>query len=484
MDGIARPSFAPARGRSRMLCLALGVVAFATILPGRAVVPGQGWTPSSFGLVPSCAKYNPSGALFPGCTFTRRIRFHPSIPGLAYVGTLHTGPWVSTNGSAWAPLAPQCLSELYTVDSTLRQTTQSELDVCSIEEIAFDPADSRVIYATGYDVSSPLLPGVTIDPGGVYRSDNLGTSWTKVSKTVPNLRGAALAVARRAGQPPTIIAGAIQHASWDIGTSKSLWISNDGGARWRSVVLPAIKGCNTKTFLSTPLLVATLYVHPRNPDVVYAATNGGLYQTSNRGRTWAPILSACITKPISMGIAWGVAVTPDGKTIYAGLWDGRILMSPTTGTSQRTWRTVATLDGTFVSHLLIDARDRTGKTLYAAALNKRAGKTNLSAGVYRVRLSSPSSVTLLPDSWASGVNHSLGELPRGPYNLVKDAPAYWLAQSTADPDLLYLSQAAGGVFWRSEGAPSPVPNVNPNGPPPAPPALPPLPTATPTLGRR
>lgn len=444
------------------------------------MVPKQGWTPSSFGLVPSCAKFNASGVLISGCTFTRRIRFHPTIPGLAYVGTLHTGPWVTTNGSTWSPLAPQCLSELHTLDTTVRDTTDSQLDVCSIEEFAFDRYDPNVIYASGYKVSSPLLPGVTIDPGGVYRSDNLGLSWTKISASVPNLRGAALAVTRREGQPATIITGAIQHASWDIGTTKSLWISDDGGARWRSVVLPPVKGCNTKTFLSSPLLVATLQVHPTNPDIIYAATNGGMYQTTNRGRTWAPVLTYCITKPMNMGIVWGVAVTPDGKTIYAGLWDGRVLAASTSRLSQRSWRTVATLDGTFLSHLMLDARDASGRTMYVAALNKAAGKTNLSAGVYRVRVGSPSSVTLLPDSYASGINHAMGDLPHGPYNLVKDAPAYWLAQSTVDPDVIYLSQAAGGVFWRSEGAASPIPAVNPNAPPPRPPALPRLPTAVPS----
>lgn len=461
------------RSVSRLRVLLAAVLAFVAVvplMPARALVPYQGWTPSSFGMLPECGKYETSGYAVSGCLITRRMRFHPTLPGVAVAGTLRQGPWLSTNGSTWTPLAPHCLSSLYTVESIVG----NGLTACGVEDIAFDPVDPQTIYVTAFNFSSPLLIGYNIEPGGVFRSTDLGTTWTRIS---PPIRGAGLSLTRT-GNTTTIMAGQIQHSDWDIGTTTSLIISENGGASWRSVSLPAASGCNRNVFLSSSYLVAAIVAHPTNPRHVYAATNGGVYQTTNNGRSWSLVLSKCIKEPVSIGMIWGLMIGPDGRTVFAGLWDGTIRMSSTTRTSTKTWKHVTTIDGTMISHLMPDARDRSGKTFYAAALNKAAGKTNISAGVYRVQVGAPTKATLLMDSWASGVNHAMGSLPRGPYNLIKDSPAFWLAQNPIDRDMIYVSQAAGGIFWRSEGEASPSaedPGL------PATPRLPPLPTATPSL---
>ena len=475
-----------------VLAVVLAVAAIVPLVPAGALVPYQGWTPSSFGMLPECGKYETSGYFVSGCLITRRMRFHPTMPGVAIAGTLRQGPWITTNGSTWTPLAPHCLSSLYTVESIVG----NGLTACGVEDIAFDPLEPQTIYVTAFNFSSPLLIGYNIEPGGVYRSINMGATWELIS---PPIRGAGLTVIR-SGAKTTIMAGQIQHSDWDIGTATSLIVSDNGGDTWRTVVLPAATGCNRNVFLSSSYLVASIVAHPANPNLVYAATNGGVYQTKDRGRTWSLVLSRCIKAPVSIGMIWGLMISPDGKTVFAGVWDGTIRMSSTTRTSTKTWKTVTTIDGTMISHLMPDARDPTGKTFYAAALNKAAGKTNTSAGVYRVKIGSPTKWTLLMDSWAAGVNHAMGSLPRGPYNLIKDSPAFWLAQNPIDLDMIFVSQAAGGIFWRSEGAASPtasnpsVPTVPvpaaPTSTPAAPtavpsasslPPVPPLPTSTPRL---
>jgi len=452
-----------------MLAAALSVAAIVPLTPARALVPYQGWTPSSLGMVPECGKYETSGYAVSGCLITRRMRFHPTLPGVAVVGTLRQGPWITTNGSTWTPLAPHCLSTLYTIESAVG----NGLGACGVEDIAFDPLEPQTIYVTAFTFSSPLLIGYNIEPAGVYRSINMGVTWELIS---PPIRGAGLVVIRDAART-TIMAGQIQHSDWDIGTTKSLIISDNGGQTWRNVSLPAASGCNRNVFLSSSYLVATIVRHPTNPNLVYAATNGGIYMSANRGASWSVVLAKCISKPVSIGMIWGLTISPDGKTVFAGLWDGTIMMSSTTRTSTKTWKKVTTIDGTMISHLMPDVRDPTGKTFYAAALNKAAGKTNISAGVYRIKIGSPTKWELLMDSWASGVNHAMGSLPRGPYNLIKDSPAFWMAQNPVDRDVIYVSQAAGGIFWRSEGSPSPSAE-NPGLP--AVPAAPPVPTATPT----
>ena len=452
-----------------MAAAALAVAAIVPLAPARALMPYQGWTPSSFGMLPECGKYETSGYAVSGCLITRRMRFHPSRTGVAVAGTLRQGPWITTNGLTWTPLAPHCLSTLYTVESAVG----NGLTACGVEDIAFDPVDPQTIYVTAFNFSSPLLIGYNIEPAGVFRSTDLGLTWQRIS---PPIRGAGLAVIR-SGSRTTIMAGQIQHTDWDIGTTTSLIVSDDGGGTWRKVTLPAARGCNRDVFLSSSYLVASIVPHPTNPNLIYAATNGGVYMSTNRGSSWSLVLAKCISTPVDIGMIWGLTISPDGKTVFAGLWDGTIRMSSTTRTSTRTWKHVTTIDGTMISHLMPDMRDPTGKTLYVAALNKAAGKTNTSAGVYRIKIGSPTTSTLLWDSWASGVNHAMGSLPRGPYNLIKDSPAFWLAQNPVERDLIYLSQAAGGIFWRSEGPQSPSAQ-NPGLP--ALPGVPAVPTSTPS----
>lgn len=446
--------------------------------PGAAVVPRQGWTPATFGMLPECGKTKPPlGYLASGCLYTTRIRFNPSVPGMVIAGTLGHGPWVSMGGQNWTPLVPQCLSSLRTVDnvSASAVTGNDGLTACGIEDIAFDPLDPKTIYLAGMNVVGIGLNSFHFDPGGIYKSTDSGTTWARVSKPLPNIRSASLAVIHEPGKKPVLITGSIQHADHDVGSDRSVSISYDDGATWAKSVFPVPRNCRNDDVSSSPRLVASIVAHPTNPKIIYAGTNGGLFMTNNQGRSWSLALSSCVSVgKVSLGAVWGIAFTPDGKFVYSAAWDGTVraasVLTPTR------WRTVAKLKGRSISALMIDARDPSGRTLYAAATDAERGGGREAAGVYRLDMSqSTTSVTVLADSWLAGPNHYLGVVPVRPYEIVKNGPALSLAQSTIDPNIIFLGQVAGGIYWRSEGTAAPNPTS------PSAPVVPALPTAVPSV---
>ncbi len=468
MDRECRP-----RMRVRFNVAALLLAALGGLTPSAAVVPYQGWTPASFGMVPECGKYETYGYLTPGCLITRRIRFSPHIKGFGMVGTLGHGAWVTTTGATWTPITPHCLSTL----GTVKNVTQGTLP-CGVEDIVYDPIDSRTIYVSTYQASSPLLPSLAFDPGGVFKSTDLGVSWTLISQGVSNLRGAGLAVIHTPGQKATIMVGNLQHADHDTGSSRSLAISYDDGASWRSVRFTPPKKCARHVVSASTDLVAAIAVNPTNPNIVYAGSNGGLYQTTDRGRTWSLILSNCFLQgKVNIGSVWGITPAPDGRSLYAGMWDGTVRVASTSRPTS--WRTITKLNGWQITSMMLDVRDPTGKTLYVGTLKQQPGQTARAAGVYRLRTGPKVSATLLSDSYLAGINHELGRNApplSGLVTLVQNAPALSLAQSPFDPDVIYLSQVAGGIFWRSEGPPAPsAQNPVPQ------PSIPGLPTAMPSV---
>ncbi|GAC1408852.1 MAG: hypothetical protein NVSMB57_00790 [Actinomycetota bacterium] len=469
------------RGRFRLLAGVTALAIALSAMAGSATVPRQGWTPASFGMLAECGKARPPvGYLFPGggCLYTTRIKFSHTVPGLALAGTLGHGLWMSAGGESWTPLAPQCLAESGTLGNLTPSaiTGKDGLTACGIEDFAFDPQDPKTIYAAGMNVGGFGQNSFHFDEGGVFKSEDQGTSWTNLTKgRVQNVRAASLAVIHDPGKKAVIMTGNIQRADHDVGVSRSLAISSDDGATWRSVTFKPPRGCRNDDVASSPHLVASLTVHPQNSNVVFAGTNGGLYVTFDQGRTWKLAYSHCVaTRKFSIGSVWAVAFSPDGKQVYTAAWDGVVRVASVARPTA--WKTVVALPGMFITSIIPDSRDASGKTYFAAAVGAYPGAGRDAAGVYRITIEQNRAVaTVLKDSYLAGPNHYLGPVPVRPYELVKSAPALSLAQSTLDSDMLFLSQVSGGIYWRSEGVPGPNPTK------PEVPAVPGLPTAKPTV---
>jgi hypothetical protein len=65
--------------------------------------------------------------------------------------------------------------------------------------------------------------------------------------------------------------------------AKGIFKSTDGGKSWTGI----INGLSTNSATGYPHYVKSIAVHPSNPDIVLAATGGGLYKSTNGGGSWS-----------------------------------------------------------------------------------------------------------------------------------------------------------------------------------------------------
>lgn len=150
--------------------------------------------------------------------------------------------------------------------------------------------------------------------GGIFKSDDKGLSWLPIFDAQPTLSIGDLAIAPSnanilyAGTGESNAGGG--SLTYD---GNGVYKSTDAGSTWTSVGLDSTR--NT----------GRIAVHPTNPDIVYAATMGdlfennserGLYKSTNGGLNWQNVLSF----NDSTGVV-DVAINPvHSDTVYACSW--------------------------------------------------------------------------------------------------------------------------------------------------------------------
>jgi photosystem II stability/assembly factor-like uncharacterized protein len=124
--------------------------------------------------------------------------------------------------------------------------------------------------------------------GGVWKSTNNGTTWTPIFDDAAFTNVSEVAIS--SSQPDIVWVGlgernSLRSQGWGAG----LYKSSDGGRTWKQSGLTE----NTQ--------IGRIAIHPRNPDIVYAAAMGdlwgastarGVYKTTDGGNTWQKILFA------------------------------------------------------------------------------------------------------------------------------------------------------------------------------------------------
>jgi len=380
--------------------------------------------PGSSSLFPSQPVGEAGGSIW----LTRRIAVAP-LQATMLMGSFLNGVYWSQGGAAWVSATPGCLLPYASpigapaAWTLIRQAAvlASGLDACGIEGLAYDPLIPGRVYASAYD--APTL--TTLNPGGVYVSDDGGFHWRKL---LGGIRGAGLAVGRPGGVFATIVAGYIQQSNAAVGSTPSngsLSISSDDGLSWRSVVLPS-SGCPDGVGTSQRL-TATVAFNDVDQRIVYAGTNAGLYVSTDAGGTWRLARQSC-------GGIWGIAPATDGR-VFFGDNNGGVYESDAAVTSPRLVRDLG--DG-WVQSLEPDPVDPS--RVYAAVWNGSA------ATVFRIETASGQVTqlgnSLLPD---------LGSVPQPfPFSFQQrngTAPSLFLARPRAR---LYVSTLLRGAFLRGE----------------------------------
>ena len=122
--------------------------------------------------------------------------------------------------------------------------------------------------------------------GGVWKTTDGGGSWKNVSDGF--FGGSIGAVAVAAGDPNVIYAGGGEETvRGNVSHGEGVWKSTDAGRTW------------THAGLDDSRQIPRIRVHPKDPDLVYAAVLGhlfgpndmrGIYRSRNGGRTWERVL--------------------------------------------------------------------------------------------------------------------------------------------------------------------------------------------------
>lgn len=175
--------------------------------------------------------------------------------------------------------------------------------------IAFHPDNYNVIF-----VGAPA--------GGIWRSNDGGTSWTTNTDLLPNLGVSSIAIDPHNPDTMYIATGDRDAAdTYSIGVMKSV----DGGQTWQTTGL--------SYGVSQARRIGGLYINPKNTQVIVAATRpGGIMRSTDGGATWSSV----------QGGNWQMLthVPTATDTLFAGSSTGGSIIRSTDAGA--TWTTLTT----------------------------------------------------------------------------------------------------------------------------------------------
>jgi photosystem II stability/assembly factor-like uncharacterized protein len=142
--------------------------------------------------------------------------------------------------------------------------------------------------------------------GSFYRSDDGGNTWRSVGEVSGIYRSAAL----DPSDPNVVYLGS---------THRGVLKTTNGGQSWSQMNA----GLNAAS-------INDLAINPANPQMVYAATDGGAFVTVDGGENWSPVREGLGPNPI----VYSIAVDPgDSSKVYAVAPDGVFRLSGTAPTT-------------------------------------------------------------------------------------------------------------------------------------------------------
>lgn len=213
-----------------------------------------------------------------------------------------------------------------------------------INSIIVDPNNPNVYYA-----GAPA--------GGIWKSLDNGSTWTPLSDFLPQIGVSGIAIDHNNSNIIYIATGDDDaNDSYSVGVMKSI----DAGQTWQTT------GLNPN---NSPSSMNDIYIHPSNSNILWVATNSGVYKTTDAGVTWTNKLSGNIKDiklhPTIPNIIY--AVTP--STFYRSLDGGESFFQLTNGVPSGSSRLVidVTPDSPNVVYLLAAESDASFKGLYKSS---------------------------------------------------------------------------------------------------------------------
>ena len=161
---------------------------------------------------------------------------------------------------------------------------------------------------------NPLVYYVGAAGGGVWKTSDGGTEWKPIFDDEPVSSIGSIAVAP--SDPNVVYVGTGEaNIRGNVEVGNGIYKSVDGGKTWKHVWKQEGQ-------------IGTMIVHPRNPNIAFAAVLGhafgpnperGIYRTTDGGKTWQKVLG----KNADTG-ASDVCFDPSNPhLLFAGLWQTR-----------------------------------------------------------------------------------------------------------------------------------------------------------------
>ncbi len=157
------------------------------------------------------------------------------------------------------------------------------------DDVTIDPHDPNIIFATLWESrEGPWENGAWSGTGGgIYKSTDGGTTWKKLSKGLPeNLVQAHIAIAPSSSSIIYVAIGTTEPNDYGTGKGMGIYRSDNGGENWKKISDDGrpearIGGGD----------VPELMVDPKNSEIVYS-TSIVVWRSVDGGKTWTGIRGA------------------------------------------------------------------------------------------------------------------------------------------------------------------------------------------------
>ena len=251
----------------------------------------------------------------------------------------------SVAGSLWTPIGPEPIHELGCCGSTIEFDANGR-----VNSIAVHPSDPNRLYLGSAG-------------GGIWRSNDGGSTWTPLTDSQPSLGiGSSHAIAIDPNDPDILYAGTSNFALLaqsqprpiDFAQSRGILKSTDGGDSWLVLGsgIPSGNNGNAQALFSNTE-ITTILVDPSNSDALYLSAgrggfptvDGGLFFSTDAGVTWTPGTDGA---GIAESLVLDTSSPAASRILYAGLYQKGVRKSTDGGQS---W--TAVLDAT--TQAVIDA---------------------------------------------------------------------------------------------------------------------------------
>ncbi len=231
--------------------------------------------------------------------------------------------------------------------------------------IRFDPFNSNKMWLGSPD-------------GGLWSSTDGGNTWTTNTAFLTNIGVADVAI--NPVHPDTMYLATGDGYGYDDGTghfwggtySAGILKSADGGSTWDTTGMNYLQSAN--------LIIHRVIISPANTKLIFAATSGGIYKSTNAGVTWVKAKA---------GDFYGVEFNPANPTILVAGGNAGVFLSTNSGLSWIVKNASCTGSGNRVSIAVTPANPQ---VVYALCGDYTLFKSTDGGNTYTAATGTPNSV--------------------------------------------------------------------------------------------